>query len=423
MHLTKIVFALIVVLALQQIVAAQLFYNRVGNFDTALSGVGYVGIGGGISFATRAKQLSDGSIVLLGSSNNGIGVQKLTYDGAGDGSFGNNGNVNIPCGGCLPTDLVELSDGKLLIAGQTTFPGVPSDIFLARLNANGSLDTNFGTNGFTTHDLPAEPGKFSDETMGEIALLGDGSVLVAAITSVSSDHVNRQARGVLAKFGPSGALDASFGAGGFTQTVLADEPNGASSYSSHISVLPEGRIAAAFNTYALDTGAPNGYVRRAVVLEYLSTGQIDTAFERLQIDGDSAADIGATDDGGLLVTTDGKLRKLSPNGQPDPEFGSNGFVNFPSFSFMASITVQPSGKIYVTGYQIFPTGPNLGRAQRFWPNGKPDLRFGRSGSALIKINGDNLYLGPAFIERNGKVALQGVQPPNSQFYIRLNAAR
>lgn len=421
MRLTIISLILIVGLGLSQTVSAQLFYNRVGSLDPTLNGVGYVGVGAGIGLGTRTKQLSDGSLILIGSSNNGIGVQKISYDGTSDGGFGSSGYVNIPCGGCLPTDLVELSDGKLLIAGQTTFSGAPSDIFLSRLNSNGSLDTSFGTNGFAIHDLPAETGQFSDESMGEIAILGDGSVLAAAITSVSSDHINKQARGVLIKFAPSGALDTTFGTGGFTQTILGDEPNGIASYASHISLLPKGRVAAAFNTNVKDTAAPSGYVRRAVVLEYLSTGQIDTEFEKQQIDGNFAADIGATAEGGLLVITDGQMRKLSQNGQPDPEFGSNGFVNFPPFSFMGFITVQPSGKFYVTGYQILPPGPNAGRVQRFWANGKPDLRFGRSGSALVKIGGEHLYLGPAFIERSGKVALQGVQPPNNQLYIRLIA--
>jgi len=146
MRLTISSLILIVVLGLSQTVSAQLFYNRVGSLDPTLNGVGYVGVGAGIGLGTRTKQLSDGSLILIGSSNNGIGVQKISYDGTSDGGFGSSGYVNIPCGGCLPTDLVELSDGKLLIAemvipvGNEPHPGKMLD--LEMLTAPGGMERN-----------------------------------------------------------------------------------------------------------------------------------------------------------------------------------------------------------------------------------------------------------------------------------------
>ncbi len=417
MHLTRSVLTLIVVLAFQQIAAAQLGYNRIGSLDKTLNNVGYVHMGGSM-FAGRTKQLSDRSIVLVGAANNNIQLIKLRYDGTGDTDFGSGGFANITCTGCLPTDLVELKGGKLVVVGQTSFPGTPSDIFLARLNANGSLDTTFGTNGFAIHDLPAESGHFSDESMGEIALLPDGSILTAAITSVSTDHVNKQARGVIVKFDANGALDASFGTAGFTQTVLGDESSG-SAHISHISLLANGRIAAAFSTDIIDSGAPNGSIRKGLVMEYLPTGQIDSGFEPHWISGDYAIDIAGTADGGLLVLVSGKLQKFSLDGQLDTAFGSNGTILFPYFNILGSIAIQPSGKFYLTGHQILPTGPNLGSVRRYWPNGMADRRFGRNGSVLLNIEGEHLYLSQAFIESDGRIALTGAHPPNNLLYIRL----
>jgi len=417
MHLTRSVLTLIVILALQQIAAAQLGYNRIGSLDKTLNNVGYIHLGGTM-FAGRSKQLADRSIVLVGAANNNIQLSKLRYDGTADTEFGSGGFVNVTCTGCIPTDLVELNGGKLLVAGQTSSFGTPGDIFLLRMNANGSVDTSFGTDGFAVHDLPAESGHFSDESMGEIAVLPDGSILTAAITSVSTDHIVKQARGVLIKFDANGAIDTSFGNGGFTQSVLGNETSG-SSHISHISLLPNGHIAAAFSADISDSGAPNGYIRKGLVMEYLPTGQIDSGFEPHSINGDYALDIAGAADGGLLVLVLGKLQKFSQDGQLDTAFGSNGTVLFPYFNTLGSISIQPSGKFYLTGNQILPPGPNLGSVRRYWPNGMPDRRFGRNGSVLLNIEGEHLYLSQAFIESDGRIALTGAHPPNNLLYIRL----
>lgn len=424
MRITPLVLLILIGLGLNQATNGQLFYNRIGTLDTTLNGSGYVQIGGGNVYPTRVKQLSDRSILMLGQEGDNVHVVKFRPNGTPDPAFGAGGHSDIPCSACLMKDLVELPDGKLLLAGETNFmqPQQPSDLLLARLNASGSLDTTFGTNGFVQHDLPVQSGQFSDEHMREIALLADGSILAAATTDVSTDHINKQCSGLLVKFLADGSLDASFGTGGFSRTVIGDEATSNSSSWANISVFGNGGIAVAFNARIKDTNVPSGFFQRAILRKYHASGQSDVAFGVKTLDADTINDIAAVGEGTLMLTFN-KLTKFDANGQLDATFGTNGTFTFPSQSFPGFLSVQPSGKIYVTGDKVVQNGLNPGQVFRFWPNGMRDLRFGRSGEATINIDHQHLYLGPAFIENNGTLALTGTLAPNNVYYLRLKVQR
>src|SRR5207237_5535234 len=60
------------------------------------------------------------------------------------------------------TQVVVMTDGKILVAGFTEFPFSPYKIYFLRYNSNGTLDMNFGNEGYTiidgfgvNQDLPA----------------------------------------------------------------------------------------------------------------------------------------------------------------------------------------------------------------------------------------------------------------------------
>ena len=96
---------------------------------------------------------------------------------------------------------------KVLVAGSTN-----GDFYLARYNANGTLDTTFGSarlardRGKVTTDLGGGDGVFS--------LLVDGSGRILA--TGKSDGVP-----ALARYTADGALDTTFGSGGKLVTTLA----------------------------------------------------------------------------------------------------------------------------------------------------------------------------------------------------------
>ena len=108
------------------------------------------------------KLNSDGTIIVGGNAYylGGQGgfqgviptVVKYTTNGHLDLSFGNNGIVNLStifnANDYLRTINIQ-PDGKILIGGDAAypFPFMQTYFYIARLNENGTLDTNFGNNG------------------------------------------------------------------------------------------------------------------------------------------------------------------------------------------------------------------------------------------------------------------------------------
>ncbi len=134
----------------------------------------------------------DGKIVYGGlfSSFNGTRIARTQADGSPDNSFAPGSGPND-----VITGLALQADGKLLLGGGfTTYAGAARN-HLARINANGSLDSTFnpgtGTNGWPVNDPTVQR---------------DGRVLFAGSFSV----FNGTGRNGLARVMPDGALDGTF---------------------------------------------------------------------------------------------------------------------------------------------------------------------------------------------------------------------
>jgi uncharacterized delta-60 repeat protein len=136
--------------------------------------------------------LSDDKIVLVGYTDTGdqnILLARFLADGSVDTDFGINGYTEIDLSIGMNDEgwaVKELSDGKLLVTGITVANG-SWDGFIMRLTEDGMIDDSFGT---------SSPGhtKFNagDETIAlgtAIEVLSDNSILVAgsALFSTQSD--------------------------------------------------------------------------------------------------------------------------------------------------------------------------------------------------------------------------------------------
>jgi hypothetical protein len=78
-------------------------------------------------------------------------------------------------------------DGKILAGGSAAFAPTGSAIDVTRVEANGALDTSFGTggSGFTSAVF------INNAVAGALALQPDGKILVAAGASPSKAYVAR----------------------------------------------------------------------------------------------------------------------------------------------------------------------------------------------------------------------------------------
>src|SRR5262249_24196461 len=156
-------------------------------------------------------------------------------DGTLDTSFGVGGKaINVAPGmRFLNGAMLSLPDGKILTAGSG-FNGVALSFEVVRLNADGSLDTTFGSGGtvFTNFGGNGDP--------YAIARQSDGKIVVAGYHADATTGAHTLA---LARYTADGVLDPTFGTGGIVQTTV----NGADDALDML-VQPDGRIVLAGRT-------------------------------------------------------------------------------------------------------------------------------------------------------------------------------
>src|SRR5688572_13755652 len=133
-------------------------YNANGTLDTTFSGDGKqtndFGGGSNGSYGSVAIQ-SNGKIVVSGYMHNGtdndFAVYRYLSNGSLDTTFSGDGMVNIGFGAGsqdIAADVVLQSNGKILVVGASGDTNNANNNFaIARLNANGSLDTTFSSDG------------------------------------------------------------------------------------------------------------------------------------------------------------------------------------------------------------------------------------------------------------------------------------
>lgn len=152
-------------------------YNTNGTLDTSFNGTGRVTTNGG--GANSVTMQIDGKIVAAGyfAGMSDFGIVRYNADGTLDTSF--NGTGKVTCDFGSPDNeqahsVLVQSNGKIVVAGDSFITGGTFDIALARLNASGTLDTDFGNGGKVITDFGS-----SHESGLSAALQANGKVVVA----------------------------------------------------------------------------------------------------------------------------------------------------------------------------------------------------------------------------------------------------
>ncbi|HEX5500585.1 MAG TPA: delta-60 repeat domain-containing protein, partial [Thermomicrobiales bacterium] len=100
------------------------------------------------------------------------------------------------------------SDGKILLAGSSQIAAGDFDFAVTRLNADGTLDTTFGTGGTALVPFNLGPAGSRDDRAKGVAILPDGSIVVGGYAQVDAAGNYDFA---LARLTPAGILDTTFG--------------------------------------------------------------------------------------------------------------------------------------------------------------------------------------------------------------------
>ena len=211
----------------------------------------------------------DGRIVLAGSVwypggglETDFGVIRLNTDGSIDTSFGTGGKSTASFDEHDEGNAVAIqSDGRIVVAGSAGATSIATSNFgLCRLNADGSIDTGFGTGGKTTTDF------FSGlDHAKDVLIQADGKIIVGGDINPNIIDIESIVDFGLARYDSSGVLDPTFGNAGKVNTDLgfADAAGG-------IAITPDCKLVA--GGYSWDVTGQ-------------STGTVNFALARYQISG------------------------------------------------------------------------------------------------------------------------------------------
>ena len=172
-------------------------FNADGTLDTTFGNGGSVVTSlrsdSGASLESSLAIQADGKIVVVGDNDAAYGpdhgavLLRLNSDGSIDTSFGANGMVVTHFGDMLGQGLAVFaeSDGKLLEIGHRDWTysqgeRVGGNVALALFNADGTLDTTFGSGGIVDCSGPA------DISVACAQLQPDGKILLGGSTSLGA---------------------------------------------------------------------------------------------------------------------------------------------------------------------------------------------------------------------------------------------
>lgn len=278
-------------------------YNSDGSLDTSFGSNGTVLTNFDIGFEddeiTSIRVQTDGKIVAAGSASidfdDDFALARYNSDGSLDSSFGQGGTTTIDFAGDDDdaSDLLIQADGKLLLIGDAADGFGDRDFALARLNADGTLDSTFGTGGQVTTDL----GGLDDIALSAV-VQADGKIVVVGSTDVNFDDDF-----ALVRYNSNGTLDTSFGNGGKVITDFADFDDNAVS----VHLQPNGKIIVT-GTVGNANDSDFGIAR------YNADGTLDTSFGT---NGTLITDFGKGEVATESILQDGKLTIVGFSG-PDP---------------------------------------------------------------------------------------------------------
>lgn len=383
-----------------------------GDLDATFGsgGKAITAIGGGNENATSVVVQSDGKIVAAGAAviggNSDFAIVRYLADGSPDVSFGAGGKVTTPIGAGddLATSVAVQSDGKIVVAGNTTTSAPFRDMAVVRYNANGSLDTSFNGTGIVTTAF----GGNDDDSAASVAVQSDGKIVIAGLSGPGSSYDF-----ALVRYLADGSLDAAFGTGGRVKTSIGGIDAGAS-----VKIQGDGKIVVA--GYTFDGGAQPNFA----LVRYLADGSLDAMFGSggtvttpvgsgadqatsvaLQADGKIVA-AGFAIDGG---SNDFALARYLADGSLDTTFGAGGKVTTAIGSgddFAFGVAVQGDGAIVLAGFSIIGGNYDFALA-RYTAAGALDASFGSGGKATAPIGASNDYSYAMVLQADGRIVLAG----------------
>jgi uncharacterized delta-60 repeat protein len=350
-----------------------------------------------------------------------------------DASFDGDGKATLEAFGGDRSGMTVQGDGKVIMVGGTF-----SNFIMARFNADGTLDGDFGDDGKVTTPIPGAEALGIQEALA-VAIQRDGRIVVAGNARTPSPA--SRAAIALVRYDSNGSIDGTFGNGGFVfgPTFLFGR-------AFAVRIDSEDRIVVAGDT----PKAGNTDFGDFLVARFNANGSIDSSFGEAGI---AVTDIGGVTnearglqvlaDNSLLVSGFAPIVVSSSNGGPvvasDPltavvrykengtlegTFGTGGRVQLPGDNVGRGLAVQSDGRIVLVGSietALFPATQKQFALMRLLANGTIDGSFGTAGRVQTSFTGRGDEALAVALDADGKIVAAGVS--NSQLNANFAVAR
>jgi len=308
---------------------------RGGATDKTFGGMGLVVPGSQSAPGSQADVVVDasGNLLVVYSNAGGYAVSRFLPDGTPDVSYGSNGTAQLNLTNAFFfVSIAALADGSAVVGTSAQNPASPSNPYqalFAKLTPTGALDASFGSGGFS-YLVPTGLASNAQVRMTDIGVLSTGDIV--GIGRFRDPNAGTYFQGFAVKIHANGALDTTYGTGGFALQSM---------------------------------GAANDYTPRKMVVQsddkVVSAGAVTPA---------------GTEGTGTTGTP--TVVRYTVNGTLDPTFGSGGISQFlpgPDV-FIGHVTQQANGKFVVD----FSGSNSLARLTSV---GTLDPTFGSGGTAPI----------------------------------------
>jgi uncharacterized delta-60 repeat protein len=345
---------------------------------------------------------ADGKIIAGGYSTNLnlenlFAIAKYNSNGTIDTNFGSNGIVTTLVGtSCVINAIAIQTDGKIIVAGYTL--DNVSKIALARYESNGALDNTFGDNGIVKTSINQAANANS------VKILNDGSILIGGLSILNGQSIL-----ALAKYESNGTPDNTFGNNG----IVTKSINYQSSIND-IAIQEDGKIIVGGSNY-------NGSVNQIILGRFNVDGSDDTSFGSSGVTLTSISNnalinkIVLDNDGNIFAA--GKtgqnpnekfvLAKYTSSGNLDTTFNTTGYVltTIGASPVANDIKIQADNKI-VLGGASSNNNVNQFALIRYNTDGSLDSTFGNLGKLTILIS-DSSGINSIAIQTDGNVVVGG----------------
>lgn len=405
-------------------------FNVDGELDSTFANGGSVtGTPRGVSGLSHVVASHDGGYVALGFTGGQVEgdtragrLLRFDSDGKIDHAFGRDGFV--PVGDFLPSELLEQSDGKLLLVGsRIPDRSNPSIVLVSvtRLLANGSVDATYGINGFSDITRADDPVSIAYGTQIRSATFDSGGRLVVGLTGKKvilnrDDSIKGSATATyFRRLTRDGTNDSKF-VGENVWSQSTDDPS--DSFAVHSVVVitrPDGQVATLDRNEADNNISPTlsligayGQLKTpgapSVNLSSLVAGFAvhNLADGAMTVDADNRITIAGAQIIGSARTP--MLVRLMPDLTLDTNFGSGGVLALPTAGGLVEasyIAINPDGTLTVR------------------ENGLRDSRIATADVTLARVfTDDRPVVALRSIARKGgqiraTVSLRGVNPVDS----------